>query len=116
MWTLWTGQQNTSSNAYFSEFEESSPALVELVTLSWILIAGYMDERAWYASRQFRSVARKPAKIPFSAIGESWKRDIKGRNDFWEEIPAHLVAELQESALKLAEKRGFCPDIVDFLK
>ena len=78
---------------------------MELVTLSCILIAGCNLLTNY-----------KLKKIPFSAIGESWKWDIKDRNDFWEEIPVHLVAELQESALKLAEKRGFCPDLVDFSK
>ena len=52
--------------------------------------------------------------IPFSAVGQVWKQKIQ-EFDFWEEIPVHLVAELQESALNLAEQRGFCPDLVDFL-
>ena len=68
---------------------------------TWILVTG--------------SRGVKPAKIQFSAIGQSWKRDIQ-ELDYWEEIPVHLVAELQESALKLAEKRGFCLDLVDFSK
>ena len=72
---------------------------MELVTLSWILVWG--------------SFGVKPAKIPFSAIGQHWKENIQDY-DFWKEIPVHLVAELQESALKLAEQRGFCPDLVDF--
>ena len=49
---------------------------MELITLSWILVWGYMDERAWYARSQFRSVAGKPAKIPWSAIGQVWKQKI----------------------------------------
>ena len=53
--------------------------------------------------------------IPFSAIGQVWKQKIQ-EIDFWEEIPMHLVAELQESALNRAECHGLCPDIVDFSK
>lgn len=74
---------------------------MELVTLTWVLVCG--------------SDGVKPAKIPFSAIGQVWKQKIQ-ESLFWFEIPVHLVAELQESALKLAEQRGFCPDLVDFLK
>jgi hypothetical protein len=74
---------------------------MELVTLTWALVWG--------------SGGVKPAKIPFSAIGQVWKEKIQ-EFDFWQEIPVHLVAKLQESALELAEQRGFCPDLVDFLK
>ena len=74
---------------------------MELVTLTWVLVYG--------------SDGVKPAKIPFSAIGQVWKQKIQ-EIIFWFEIPVHLVAELQESALELAEQRGFCPDLVDFLK
>ena len=76
---------------------------MELVTLTCILAAGYVTHY------------RKPAKIPFSAIGQVWKQKIQ-EIDVWEEIPVHLVAELQESVLMLAERRGFCPDLVDFSK
>ena len=72
---------------------------MELITLSWILVWG--------------SFGDKPAKIPWSAIGQHWKYNIQNY-DFWKEIPIHLVAEMQESALKLAEQRGFCSDLVDF--
>jgi hypothetical protein len=78
---------------------------MELIILSWILVYG--------------SNGVKPAKIPSSAIGQHWKKNIQ-YYDFWKEIPIHLVVEMQESTLKLAEMRGFCglssEDLVDFSK
>ena len=74
---------------------------MELITGSWTLAVGSCVTKS------------KPAKIQWSAIGQTWKDQIQ-ELDFWREIPIHLVAEIQKSALEIATQRGFCSGFVDW--
>ena len=53
---------------------------MELVTLTWVMVWG--------------SFGVKPAKIPFSAVGQSWKRDTQELT-FWKEIPCQRGTSLR---------------------